>query len=148
MSAERWSDASLHDLMHILAHADGVAMGLWIAVNVGADDDAWLEYAAALGAIAASAIDGMVRAEMRAAGINPDDVTLIPVPQFGDDPDPVVVDAGRIVTMSMEHDPPGILGVLGGARERDAVEELCGALAVVAGFALRAEAAGAAGGAL
>lgn len=140
MSAPEWSDAALHDLMQILLLGDGAAMGLWVAVHVGSDDDAWEAYAVALGSIAASSIDTIARAEMRAAGVDPDRAEFIPVPYFGEDPDPVVVDAGRIVTMSMQDDAPGILGVIGSVRERDVLEEVCGALAIIAGFSLRSEA--------
>lgn len=147
MTAPEWSDAALHDLMQILLLGDGAAMGLWIAVHVGSDDDAWDAYAVTLGSIAASSIDSMVRAELRAAGVDPDRVEFIPVPYFGDNSDPIVMDAGRIVTMSIENDAPGILGVIGGARERDAFEEVCGALAMIAAFALRTEVAHTAGGA-
>ncbi len=125
----------------MLFAGDQGALRLWIAVHVGVDRQAWRTLAVVLASIAATSVESNLHAQLRASGIDPARADVVPVPYFGESPDQVAIDAGHLVVMAFQHDDPGVLGVVDAVDSRDALQEVCGAIAVFATQALQAEAA-------
>ncbi|WP_374978125.1 hypothetical protein ACEYYH_10615 [Microbacterium trichothecenolyticum] len=136
----RWSEEQLVELMHDIIDADQLGIAMWVIDHVGVDDAAWDDLALTVASMAATAFERVTRAELG------DDEEIVWSPVHHDDVEQVVRDAGQLITMQMNEDAPGQLGILAAVRSRDEVEEFVGALCIIAAGAMRAEAVLPAGG--
>jgi hypothetical protein len=118
-------------LAEILVRGDVDALTEWVGEHVGVEDDMWDRFAVLLAGLAAAGLDYDARRLM--GGYTGEIVFAPDLDEAGEQVDRLAV---LMVTMALNADHPGILGVLAAVRELGQVDELAGALGQVASRAL------------
>lgn len=90
----RWSEDELRELMHAIVNADQLSLAMWVIDHVGVDEAAWDDLATAVASMAATAFVTITHAEL-----GDGDGEIIYQPMHPEDAEPVIRDAGLLVTM-------------------------------------------------
>lgn len=125
-----WPTGCVVSLAGYLGVGDQAGIEGWIREHVGSGDGTWEDLAILLVSLASTFVDDDTRRLMSTS----ERIVYMPGDVDGEHVDRLAV---LMLTMALNSDQPGILGVLAAVKDADDLASLCGALGALAGRAMR-----------